>query len=384
MLKRVFTIIISAVAVLFFVACGGDKGFDVSQFDQLIYQPKYATGFDIRYSDQSGATLITSRNPWQGAEGVVHRLLIDPQGAYATLREEGVQRIEASARRVVCMSSSYVAMLSQIGCEQTLVGVSGIDFISNAWVQSNRAKVGDVGYDGNTNYELLLSLNPDIVLLYGVNASNAIENKLRELNIPYAYIGEYVESSPLGKAEWMVALGEIVGHRERAEKEFSAIREQYEAVKKLIGERVGEERPMVMLNTPYRDAWVIPAKNSYMVRLIEDAGAVTHSIENESNSSQPIDMEQALLYAHKSDLWLNVGSCSSIEELVGQNPKFKDVEAVRRSLVYNNTGRQTAGGGSDFWESGVVRPDRVLMDLCRIFHPELLPEHELYYYKRLR
>ena len=121
-----------------------------------------------------------------------------------------------------------------------------------------------------------------------------------------------------------------------------------------------------------------------MVRLIEDAGGKTHTIDSQSNSSRPIDLEQAVVYAHNSDLWLNVGACGSIEELVAQNPKFSDVEAVSKGKVYNNTKRATAGGGSDFWESGVVRPDIVLMDLCKIFHPELLPEYELYYYKQLK
>ena len=377
-------LIIYICSLLALGACAGGSVFDESAFSEVVYQPKHAEGFDIRYCESSGATLISVRNPWQGADGVEQRLLIDPRGAFRGLNQDGIQRIEQPARRVICMSSSYVAMLAQMGCEQMVVGVSGADFISNEWVQANRDKVGDVGYDGNTNYELLLSLEPDIVLLYGISASNNIENKLRELKIPYAYIGEYVESSPLGKAEWMVALGQIVGCRERAVAEFVRIEQQYTEVKDLIGERVGDKRPMVMLNTPYRDAWVIPARKSYMVRLIEDAGGKTHTIDSGGNSSQPIDLEQALVYAHQSDLWLNVGACGSIEELVAQNPKFSDVEAVRGGKVYNNTGRATVGGGSDFWESGVVRPDRVLMDLCTIFHPELLPEHQLYYYKQLK
>ena len=370
--------------VLSLAACGSVQEFDLSSFDEMLYQPRYAEGFDIRRSSKSGAVLITVRNPWQGADEVEHRLLIDRKGEFRKADLGGIQRIEGEAQRVICMSSSYVAMLAEIGSQERVVGVSGIDFISNEWVQSNRDKVGDVGYDGNTNYELLLALDPDVVLLYGINASSAIENKLRELGIPYAYIGEYVESSPLGKAEWMVALAEIVGKRTKGEEQFAKIEAQYLQARELIEQKIAQNsRPMVMLNTPYRDVWVVPARKSYMVRLIEDAGGVTHTIESQSNSSQPIDLEQALLYARKSDFWLNVGGCNTLEELTRQNPKFADVEAVKQRRVYNNTRIQTPMGGSDFWESGVVRPDRVLKDLCKIFHPELLAEHELYYYKQL-
>jgi iron complex transport system substrate-binding protein len=285
------------------------------------------------------------------------------------------------------MSSSHIAMLDAIGEVERVVGVSGMDFISNSYIAANRATIGDIGYDNNINYELLLSLEPDLVLLYGINTANSVEQKLRELKIPFAYIGEYVESSPLGKAEWMVAIGEIVGLRETSIDTFNAITTQYNAVASRIKEHLGDTpRPKVMLNTPYRDAWFLPSENSYMVRLIEDAGGDTFSTQGEGNSSAPIDIEQAILYATQSQLWLNPSGCNSIAELVTLNPKFADTPPVTSSQIWNNNARQTPMGGSDFWESGVVRPDIILQDLASILHPELYAEqpHPLYYYKQLK
>ena len=93
-------------------------------------------------------------------------------------------------------------MLDAIDEDRCVVGVSGIDYISNPDIQAHRDSVGDVGYEGNINYELLLSLDPDLVLLYGVNGASSMEGKLKELNIPFMYVGDYLEESPLGKAEW--------------------------------------------------------------------------------------------------------------------------------------------------------------------------------------
>jgi iron complex transport system substrate-binding protein len=125
-----------------------------------------------------------------------------------------------------------------------------------------------------------------------------------------------------------------------------------------------------------------------MVQLIEDAGGEVFTAEGEGNSSSPIDIEQAILYATQSHLWLNPSGCNSIAELVALNPKFADTPPIRQGRVWNNNARQTAMGGSDFWESGVVRPDIILQDLALVLHPELA-EHMgeskpmLYYYKQL-
>lgn len=145
-----------------------------------------------------------------------------------------------------------------------------------------------------------------------------------------------------------------------------------------------------MLNTPYRDSWFIPSEQSYMVELIRDAGANCYTCSAEGNTSQPIDMEQAYTWAAAADYWLNVGPCNSLRQLTSQNPKFANIKAVTQYRVYNNNARQTASGGSDFWESGVVRPDLILRDLMAIFHPELPIDstqnsaHKLYYYQQLK
>ena len=89
-----------------------------------------------------------------------------------------------------------------------------------------------MGYDSNIDYELLTALRPDLVLVYGIAASSGMETKLLELNIPYLYMGEYIEQSPLGKAEWLVALAEAVGCRDKGESAFRPIEERYEALKR--------------------------------------------------------------------------------------------------------------------------------------------------------
>ena len=376
-MKNIFTYIFTLI--LLAGCAGGGVPFDHTIFSEAIYSPTHATGFEKRGCEEGNSTLIVVKNPWQGADDVEQMLLIDRDGTFNTSGTD-IQRIDHDAKRIICMSSSYVAMLSTIDKQEAIAGVSGINFISDEYVAANSDKIGDVGYDNNINYEMVVALNPDLVLLYGVMGASGMESKLRELGIPYLYLGEYVESSPLGKAEWMVAVGEITGARDKAEGIFGSISERYTALATEVS-LAAKERKQVMLNTPYRDSWFIPSEQNYIARIIRDAGGEPFTIAGTGNSSQPIDIEQAYIWASEADVWLNVGACNSLEELIRQNPKFADVKAVREKRVYNNNARQTTQGGSDFWESGVVRPDVILQDLVTILQGN---EGELYYYKQLK
>ena len=110
------------------------------------------------------------------------------------------------------------------------------------------------------NYELLLGLKPDVVLLYGIgDAQTAVTDKLKELPIPYMYVGEYLEESPLGKAEWLVALAELTDSREKGIEIFREIPKRYQVLKALT-ESV-EQRPTVMLNTPWNDSMITDRKS---------------------------------------------------------------------------------------------------------------------------
>lgn len=382
---KIFDRIVAVLCALVFVACAGEPARSLEEFSTVVYEPSYATGFDISGAEGAASTLITVRNPWQGAEGVEKRLFISREGERAPEGFEG-QVIEGSAERVVCMSSTYVAMIDAIGCTERVVGVSGIDFIYNSRVReaASEGRVHDVGHDSNINFELLLTLRPDVVLIYGVAGENGVANaKLDELNIPYLYLGDYVEESPLAKAEWTVVVAEILGVRERGEELFAGIENRYLELRKRV-EESASERPTVMFNTPYRDTWYMPSSRSYAVRIVEDAGGQYVYDGNHGTASQPIDLEQAYVLTREADYWINVGQYATLEDLRRDNPRFVGAKAVREGRVYSSDRRATAKGGSDFWESAVVNPDVVLRDLVAILHPELnLVSEELTYYKRI-
>ena len=369
---------ITLLCLLFLASCVYNKKTSLEAFKQDVYTPEYATGFKILGAKNAQSTLIQVSNPWQGAKNVTMSYFISRNGELPPTGFTG-PTIPAGAQHIVCMSSSYIAMLDALGQVDRIVAVSGINYIANPYILAHKDSIKDMGPE--MNYELLLGLKPDVVLLYGIgDAQTAVTDKLKELAIPYMYVGEYLEESPLGKAEWLVALSELTDSRDKGIDVFREIPKRYQALKDLTASV--EQRPTVMFNTPWNDSWVMPSTQSYMVQLVTDAGADYIYKENTSNSSAPIGLETAYGLIQKADYWINVGTASTLDELKNMNPKFADAKSVRNKTVYNNNLRITATGGNDYWESAVVRPDVVLRDLIHIFHPELISD-STYYYRHL-
>ena len=347
-LKNLSLMVLLALA---FAGCRG-KSSQLADFNKQLYAPEYASGFKIERADGRQSVLVSVMNPWQGADSVTTRLFISRNGEPVPEGFDG-QVLEGDAQRIVAMSSTHIAMLDAIGETARVVGVSGLDYISNPDIQARRDSIGDVGYEGNINYELLLSLDPDLVLLFGVNGASAMESKLKELGIPFMYVGDYLEESPLGKAEWLVALSEVVGKRAKGEKVFADIPIRYNALKQKVSGAV-LDAPSVMLNTPYGDSWFMPSTENYAVRLITDAAGIGE---------------------------LRAGGFQFVECV-----RHADVQphiGLRNGYVYNNNARTNAAGGNDYYESAVVNPDLLLRDLVKIFHPELV-EEDFVYYKQLK
>ena len=369
---------ITLLCLLFLASCVYNKKTSLEAFKQDVYTPEYATGFKILGAKNAQSTLIQVSNPWQGAKNVTMSYFISRNGELPPTGFTG-PTIPAGAQRIVCMSSSYIAMLDAVGQVDRIVAVSGINYIANPYILAHKDSIKDMGPE--MNYELLLGLKPDVVLLYGIgDAQTAVTDKLKELAIPYMYVGEYLEESPLGKAEWLVALSELTDSRDKGIDVFREIPKRYQALKDLTASV--EQRPTVMFNTPWNDSWVMPSTQSYMVQLVTDAGADYIYKENTSNSPAPIGLETAYGLIQKADYWINVGTASTLDELKNMNPKFADAKSVRDKTVYNNNLRITATGGNDYWESAVVRPNVVLRDLIHIFHPELVSD-STYYYRHL-
>lgn len=375
-MKRITILLASLFGLLSLTGCGhaGRPVQDGGDTLRTLYEARYAQRFELLTDDRGPVLRVF--DPWQGADSVTYdyRLVADT----SVVLQPG--EVRWPIRNAVCMSSSHVAFLDAVGAVGAVTGVSGLGFITNPAVHA--AGVKDVGYDNNLDYETIVALRPDVVFIYGITGESAAVGKLRQLGIPVVYIADYLENDPLGRAEWIVPFGLLAGHMDEAVAQFMHTENEYNTLGETVTAHVGE-RPKVMLNSPYRDVWYLPGNRSYMVRLLADAGGDYLGKGDDSDKSRPVSAEKALMLMAEADYWLGPGMATDMAQLKADNRRFATLPVVRRGNVYNNNARRTAMGGSDFWESGAVRPDIVLADMVRILHPELLPEHELYYFRRL-
>lgn len=264
---------------------------------------------------------------------------------------------------IICMSSSDVAALSAIGADSVISAVSGLRYISDPDV--HQRNVPDVGYEAYLDYEEIVKINPDLVVAYAVSgAEPQYVAKLRELGVPVLMIYSHLEFHPLARAEYVCLFGALTDREEEARRFFDGVRSRYDS---LVLSCPHEKRVKVLLNAPYGEAWYVPGEDSYMTRIIYDAGGEVLGARKGQAASSVISLEDAYVLSQEADVWLNPGHCRSIDELASIHEVITGFgPVVHGKPVYNNILKSTPGGGNDFWESGAVRPDMVLEDLRRI------------------
>lgn len=330
---------------------------------------EYATNIDIIVAD--GIKSIVVRESW------------DPKSKSGDTIKIS-DNCEKQPKRVVCMSTSHIAYLTSLGLEDYIVGVSGSRYISNPAIREkiNNGEIADIGFEASLNYELLISLKPDIVFSYGISGeNNQYLEKIRQFGIRVIAVGDYLEEHPLGKLEYLKLFGEIFGIREKADSIYNSSKTRYLNLKQLTE---GTPNVKVLINAPWKEVWYIPGGRSYMSTLINDAGGEIILSDKEKHTIHTYNLEKVYSRALEAEYWLNPNNYSTIEELELSNPLFKNIPCLKKGLVYNNTFRNTSDGGSDFWERGVVEPDIILRDLIKILHPELGREWTLKYYMKLK
>jgi len=243
--------------------------------------------------------------------------------------------------------------------------------------------VAEVGYDQGLNYETIVNVDPDVLFMYGVEGSvRAISEKLTELEVPVVFCGDYLETHPLGKAEWIRFFSLFFRVEEKSELIFQAIDSAYQTL--AARAHLMEEKPIVLTGLPWKDTWYMAGGNSFAARLIKDAGGSYLWRDNPSTQAIPLDLESVYSKAVGAHIWINPGAASSLEELEHFDERLGALPVLQTGNVYGNNRRLTHGGGNDYWESGSVRPDLVLADLIALFHPDLMTDHQFIYYRKLK
>ncbi|MBY0588774.1 ABC transporter substrate-binding protein [bacterium] len=287
-------------------------------------------------------------------------------------------------QRMVCLSSTHLGFLEELDAIDRVVGVSARRHVSHRALLDRIANgdVVEVGSGMPIDTERLLACRPDVVVTFGVNESDVEPfAMIQRAGIPVLVVAEYTEDDPLGRAEWIKVFGLLVGKVDLAQTRYEEIARQYESLRARVS--AVKDRPTVLLNASFQGIWYLPGGTSYMARLLSDAGSDYLWKDDQGSRVLTLDFETVFARGKSARYWLNVGFWKTLADGLANDPRYQHFDAFAAGRVFNHMAGAGEESGTDYFERGAARPDLVLADLIRIFHPPSLPMHEMVWYKQL-
>jgi len=341
---------------------------------------KYAKGFTI--SDYKTHKILEIKNPWPNAERLYEFALLDSTIAfYDTHDYDGA--FYTPLKSIVVTSTTHIPALELLGVEQKLVGFPGSNYVSS---EKTRQRIHDglvreLGKNEGINTEILLELNPDLVVAFGVDGTNKTLEIVKKANIPVIYNGDWVESSPLAKAEWIKFFGILFDKEKEADSIFNQIENDYIKAKQLASKV--KNQPTILSGAMHKDVWYLPNGSSTEAQLLKDANVNYLWSDTTGKGSLALSFEAVFSKAKNADIWLSPSYYTSLEALEKANSHYTEFKAFQNKTIYSFTNTTGKTGGVLYYELGMARPDLVLKDIIKICHPELLKNYVPFFFKPL-
>lgn len=285
--------------------------------------------------------------------------------------------VKSPVSRVVTFSSTQWSVFEELGELHRVVGILEARYVEDTVVRRlvEEGKILNVGFENNVDNEKVVSLTPDVIITtpYPGSDYSQIEELTGAINIPFT---DYLEASPLGRAEWLKLIGVLCDKPSETFSWFSELSENYNSLKRRCDSV--NHRPTVFSDLPYQGQWYISGGKSYIAQLLRDAGADYVFSDDSTSGSHTIDPELLFLRAQNADFWRIMNSTGheiTREDILAQAPLLKDFKVIRENKIVVCDIYATR-----YFETATHHVDEVLSDLINIFHPELLPERENKYY----
>lgn len=369
---------IFAIGLLFACSsCGNRNGraVEAADADSTRYEVRYAAGFSVRCCD--GYKILEVCDP-QATDGQSTRFALIPRGSKPTVPEDCTP-VEVPVRNVICMTTLQLSNFIALDRLDAVKGVTSTRHLRNAEMR-RRLRDGAtqrIGIEGNFDNEVILNIAPDLILISPFKRGGY--DALREVGTPLLPHFGYKEPTPLGQAEWVRCVGLLTGEEQRADSLFDAIAARYNA----LCERAAkvERRPTVFSGELRGGNWYAVGGRSFLAQLFRDAGADYFLHDDSRSGGVTLDFEQVYTAAANADYWRILNSYEgtfTYEALRDEDDRYTDFLAWKNHGVIYCNQRDTP-----FYETSPIQPDVVLADLIKVFHPELVADHEPVYYRLL-
>ncbi len=341
----------------------------------------YAKGFSIL--NNNGFSVVTVSNPWPKADKSYTYILKEKNGIIPDSLKQFLT-ISVPVKTIVVTSTTHIPSLEMLGVENTLVGFPNLNYISSEKVRAliDAKKVKELGSNQALNTEVLIDLQPQIIIGYGLDNNNPTLDNLQKNGLKVLLNGDWNEQTPLGKAEWIKFFGALYGKQDKANEIFSKIEKDYLHTLEIA--KSATTHPTILAGDMFEDKWYLPQGTSWGCQLLKQAQGNYLWAATTGTGSLSLSFETILEKGKNADLWITSGQFGSLKEMLDANPHYSQFKAFQNKNVYSFSGRKGKTGGILYYELAPNRPDIVLKDIVKILHPDLLVAYKPFFFEKLK
>ena len=379
--KQTTLLSILFVVVVALASCQGGNNTSLSVEGGDTVALKYSSLLTIVEHD--GYVVADIKNPWKPGK-MLHRYYLVPRTSDIKLQTSDLTDgtvIEVPIQRAAVFTTVHCALLTELGLGSHVVGVADSKYIKVPYVQQQikAGRIVDCGNGLNPIVEKIMDVKPDVIMLSPFENSGGY-GKTEEIGIPLIECAEYMETSPLARAEWMRFYGLLFGAGDKADALFHNVDSSYVALKQQAAQ-VGKGRS-VIVDKVVGSVWYMPGGRSTIGQMLQDAGGQYPWATDDQSGSLSLPFETVLERGGDSDVWMLRYSSDhdwDYKELLSGHRGYNQLKAFRQQEVYGCNVEQ-----SHFYEDTPFHPDRLLCDFLQILHPDIIGLPPLRYYKKLK
>ncbi|MCG8581165.1 MAG: ABC transporter substrate-binding protein [Bacteroidales bacterium] len=341
------------------------------------YVPKYAKGFEIRYFKNYRQIILN--DPWGDSTKNESIALYYDDALKDEVLKSNDYAISYPAKQWIALSSTMVNYADKLNVKSSIKGVAEPQYISDDFIQEgiSNGTIKNVGMAVAPDVEVMVNLEPDFMMVSPFKDNHFAA--VTSAGIPVLTNADYLEHTPLGRAEWIVFMGEVLGEGEKSKQIFKDIETAYLDVKKKV-EKI-EVKHSVFTGHIYQGIWYSPAGESYMANFFNDAGTDYIYKETKGTGSLSLDYETIIDKAEHTDCWvliINYPSELTYSEVAKIDGRYTDFDAYKnRNMVVTNA------SNSLYFEKGLLQPHIVLSDLVYALYPDVLEGYQPSYFHKL-
>ncbi|GGF79715.1 ABC transporter substrate-binding protein [Wenyingzhuangia marina] len=348
--------------------------------NKAVIKPEFAKGFT--YEKYAKYIKVIVKTPYKGATTPYEYIIVKGDTVIKPSNENQII-INTPLKKIIATSTTQIPVLEALKSETLLKGYPNTKFISSKKTRTliDNGSIVDIGHEEHMNTEMVLDIQPDILFAFAVNNINKNFTTLKKAGIPIVIDASWLEETPLGRAEWIKFFALFLNKEKEANLVFDEIVKNYHTALKTIPDNI--HKPNVLYGGIYNDIWYTPAGDSYVAQIMKDAGTNYYWQNTESTGSLALQFEEVFVEAKNADFWFAPGYALDKKALANNNKHYSSFKPFSTNNIYTYTNTVGETGGLVFFELGALRPDLILKDFIKICHPELLPDYETTFFKRL-